>query len=223
MTGFGSWRGGINRRSSTWGGFLDVGNRRRFQARRRRVRLDRLGARPRPRLCRACRAAGRHGQRLGFNQFGQIGNGVTSSTGCECANVPTAPMSLSEVVQVSGGRELTLALLANGTVKSWGSNSLGNLGDGSTTASNTPVSVTGLSNAVQVAAGGYGGMALLADGTVRAWGEDTDGQLGLGSLADRVHVAPRAAKSRSRYPASPTWWRSTPTTPPCSPCEPMGR
>src|SRR4029453_16161935 len=68
-----------------------------------------------------------------------------------------------------------------GTVKAWGDNTWGQLGNGTTTSSGTPVTVTGLTSAIGVAAGAAHSMALKSDGTVWAWGDNTYGQLGRGN------------------------------------------
>ena len=82
---------------------------------------------------------------------------------------------------ITGGYLHSLALLSDGTVKAWGSNSNGQLGNGATTQSTTPVTVSGLSNVISVAGNYYHSVALLADGTVRAWGYNAFGQLGNGT------------------------------------------
>src|SRR5215813_1499152 len=74
---------------------------------------------------------------------------------------------------------------APGIVRVWGSNSNGQLGDGTTSNRSTPTSVSGLSGAVSVVGGAYHTLALLSDGSVRAWGFNRFGQLGDATTADR--------------------------------------
>ena len=61
-----------------------------------------------------------------------------------------------------------VALRADGSVWTWGSNQYGQQGNGGTANRPTPGPVAGLAGAVQVAAGHYSSLALLGDGTVRA-------------------------------------------------------
>jgi alpha-tubulin suppressor-like RCC1 family protein len=129
----------------------------------------------------SAQAAGGTAVGWGFDNAGQVGNGGTVTTGCECVELPAAVGGLSEVTQISGGYEHTLALRANGTVMAWGSNEMGQLGIGNNTDSPIPVQVNGIANAVQVAAGVESSAALLANGTVMAWGRNDHAELGQGS------------------------------------------
>ena len=73
------------------------------------------------------------------------------------------------------------ALLGDGTVRCWGRNTEGQLGDGTTAGSLTPVQVVGITGAVAVSGGYEHTCALLGDGTVRCWGRNAEGQLGDGT------------------------------------------
>jgi len=75
------------------------------------------------------------------------------------------------------------ALLSDGTVKCWGDNGHGNLGNGTFTNSNSPVGVIGITTATAIAAGAAT-CALLSDGAVNCWGWNLDGALGNGTNTD---------------------------------------
>lgn len=91
---------------------------------------------------------------------------------------PVRVPGLSGVTAVAAGREHSLALLADGTVRAWGRNNFGQLGDGTTADRAVPVPVTGVRTAVAIAAGWRISAALLADGTMVAWGDNTNGAMG---------------------------------------------
>ena len=85
---------------------------------------------------------------------------------------------------ISGGYGHTLVICADSTVKAFGLNITGELGNGTTSSSNVPVSVLNLTSIVQVGAGDNFSIALKADGTVWTWGNNGSGQLGIGSFTD---------------------------------------
>src|SRR2546427_4424966 len=58
------------------------------------------------------------------------------------------------VTAVDLGAFYSCALLQDGTVRCWGDNSTGELGDGTTTNASTPVAVAGIGGAATVTAGG---------------------------------------------------------------------
>ena len=92
--------------------------------------------------------------------------------------------------------EHSLLRSRDGTVWAWGNNTLGQLGDGTTSSRNVPAQVPGLSGVVAVSAGqgfqdeccyrGQGhSLALTQDGRVWAWGYNDHGQLGDGTTTTR--------------------------------------
>jgi alpha-tubulin suppressor-like RCC1 family protein len=109
------------------------------------------------------------------------GTGTAAPTGAPSVS-PT-----SRVLAIAGGQFHSCALLRLGTVKCWGSDYGGALGNGSLTTgpTPTPVAVSGVGEATAITAGGnptaFGyqdSCALLAGGTVTCWGSNVGGQLG---------------------------------------------
>ena len=120
----------------------------------------------------------------GRNSYGQLGDG-TKIEHHEPVLVGGASSPLTGVQRVASGFDSGYALRSDGTVRSWGRNDRGQLGDGTQVGRELPVTVSGLPGTVtQITAGGGTGYALLSDGTARAWGENISGQLGDGSLGD---------------------------------------
>jgi len=117
----------------------------------------------------------------GWNNNGQLGNGSTDTDSTTPVRVSVIT-SANPAVEIAGGQYHSLALLADGTVRAWGSNQYGQLGYFSlNTESRVPAQVsviTSANPAVEIAGGGFHSLALLADGTVRAWGNNAQGQLG---------------------------------------------
>jgi alpha-tubulin suppressor-like RCC1 family protein len=102
------------------------------------------------------------------------------------ANVPGLSGGVLAVARGDGNPANSLnnhlcALLSDGTVKCWGDNTYGQLGDGTKTSSSTAVAVLGLNGATAVAAGGGHSCAALSGGTVKCWGLNSSGQLGNGT------------------------------------------
>ncbi len=124
----------------------------------------------------------------GVNGSGQLGDGTTTTRW-----TPAQVNGLSNVVAVSAGydygivwgAEFSAALKADGTVWTWGWNSYGQLGDGTTIPRWTPVQVNGLNNVVAISASLGHILAVKSDGTAWGWGLNWDWQLGDGTHTDR--------------------------------------
>ncbi|MBZ0117198.1 MAG: hypothetical protein K8H88_09400, partial [Sandaracinaceae bacterium] len=116
----------------------------------------------------------------GNNLSGQLGNG---SGGLSSAS-PVEVMGIADAVELTTGDSHACARLASGTVRCWGANGFGQLGDGSTTDRRAPVAVMSLTDATEIAAGGYHTCARRATGVVVCWGRNLRGQLGDGSMVN---------------------------------------
>ena len=89
---------------------------------------------------------------------------------------PTVAPAMSRIATGSGH---TCAVTADGHVKCWGDNAMGQLGDGTFTRSLAPVAVAGLEHVKAVASGSGSHTCALTDaGDVWCWGANETGQLG---------------------------------------------
>ena len=123
----------------------------------------------------------------GYNAFGQLGNGTISSTPPYGSNTPVNVVGIAGATQIASGYDHVCALVSGGTVKCWGFNRQGQLGDGATSEGNSsPVDVIGISGATQITAGGSHTCALVSGGTVKCWGINQQGELGNASTVDSL-------------------------------------
>jgi alpha-tubulin suppressor-like RCC1 family protein len=132
----------------------------------------------------------------GANTYGELGNGTTTNSS---AAVGVTGLATGVLTLVAGARH-SLAILSDGSVKSWGRNGAGELGNGTTTNSSVPIGVSGLgalSGVVAVAgnapplstlnpSGNGHSMALKSDGTVLGWGNNNSGEVGNGTIIDQL-------------------------------------
>ncbi|MCL2608119.1 MAG: Ig-like domain-containing protein, partial [Methanomassiliicoccaceae archaeon] len=86
---------------------------------------------------------------------------------------------------VSTGNGHTMAIKEDGTLWAWGSNSSGQLGDGTNIERLSPIQM-GSDKWKSVSAGGSYTMAIKEDGTLWAWGYNIYGQLGDGTTTQRT-------------------------------------
>ena len=129
----------------------------------------------------------------GSDSDGQLGNGAP------VGNVlsPPAPVTLpspGKAVQISVGYNFACAVLTDGKVTCWGSDSNGQLGNGAPSADvvapPAPVTLPSPGTAVSVSAGYSHACALLTDGKVTCWGAYSNGQLGNGAASADVITPP---------------------------------
>ena len=130
----------------------------------------------------------------GKNWYGELGDGTTSSSDIpvDVLEEPDgAPLS-GAVAIAAGGDFHTCVLTTMGSVKCWGRNGFGQLGDGTTAHRTTPVDVVGLDGGVVAVAAGAGHTCVLTDsGGVKCWGANTNGQLGNGDASPGVTPTPQ--------------------------------
>lgn len=116
----------------------------------------------------------------GDNDDGELGIGITNMR----SELPKTVQGLTDIIAVAGGEDFSIALKSDGTVWTWGNNSDGQLGNGTTIGSNIPAQVAGLSGITAIDASRKYAIALKNDGTVWTWGDNDYGQLGNGSTMD---------------------------------------
>ncbi len=126
----------------------------------------------------------------GHDGMGQLGQGTITGQ-------QTLPQVVSDISQPSaGGTVQQKRIIAGGAhtcsftsaegLKCWGSNSHGQLGDGTTADSQVPLVVTGLGSDVDdLALGQNFTCAVLPWGRLKCWGDNTHGQLGDGTKTDQ--------------------------------------
>jgi alpha-tubulin suppressor-like RCC1 family protein len=112
------------------------------------------------------------------------GDGTNARMGDGFSNVTnstaTTVSGITNAIQVVAGYAHSCALLSDATIKCWGFNDQGQLGDLGTTTQDAPVAVSGITTATSVSVGGSTTCAILSDGTAKCWGEGTLGELGDG-------------------------------------------
>jgi len=113
----------------------------------------------------------------GGDGYAQLADGTKTA---QDRPVPIALGANARAQKLTAGYFFTCALMVDGTVRCWGDNEHGELGDGTTVARTAPVAVVGVGNNVRdLVAGGENACAIMAgDGSVQCWGANFDGVLG---------------------------------------------
>jgi alpha-tubulin suppressor-like RCC1 family protein len=138
----------------------------------------------------------------GLNDYGQLGYGDTFNRGYAAlsSDMPTVNLGTGRTAQaIAAGGFFTCALLDDGSVKCWGFNIRGQLGqnsidtlgdDSNEMGDNLPAIFLGTDRtATQIAVSKSGSVpfvcAILDDNTLKCWGSNMAGQLGLGDTNNR--------------------------------------
>ncbi|MCL2449986.1 MAG: hypothetical protein FWD17_13650 [Polyangiaceae bacterium] len=145
----------------------------------------------------------------GVNAAGQLGVGSTTGpstcASVACSPTPVAVAGLTKAVAIGANGDSNAghacALLSNGGVQCWGDNSLGEIGDGTTTSRTLPVNVAGIGSATGIAVGGEHTCALLEGGAAECWGSTSLGQVGDGTSTG-PDACPNAANPCALVPES---------------------
>ena len=122
------------------------------------------------------------GPQTGFTAPSAVSRITLTLTVSDGQTISTEPVEIGVAgwAQVAGGSLHTVALREDGSLWSWGRNSVGQLGDGSTIDSLTPRLINNSELFVSIDAGDRTSYALRDDGTLLSFGTGLLGQLGNG-------------------------------------------
>ncbi len=137
------------------------------------------------------RGAARRSPRMGVSDRRTIGHFILQLLGagllCAWTLHAQAFVPFTGTAVFAGPGTSHTCALVGGSVKCWGDNGGGQLGDGTTTRSLTPIQVSGLTSGVTaVATGNFHTCAIATGGAVKCWGVNTTGQLGDGTVTQRL-------------------------------------
>ena len=124
---------------------------------------------------------------FGSGDSGRLGYGES----LQRSLMPTGGINLGgSAMDLAAGSNHTCALLTAGTVRCWGNNDSGQLGDGSSTTRTAPVTVDLGTNrtAKSVSTGSFHSCAIMDDDTLSCWGSNGSYRLGVGSTASTVRT-----------------------------------
>jgi uncharacterized repeat protein (TIGR02543 family) len=127
----------------------------------------------------------------GGNYFGQLGDGTTIDRLIPTEITSNFNLAEGEIItNISLGGHSS-ALTSEGRLFTWGGNSYGELGDGTTTSKNTPTEITNQfslgigERIVGISLGHLHSSAYTSLGRLFTWGENENGRLGDGTTTDR--------------------------------------
>jgi alpha-tubulin suppressor-like RCC1 family protein len=139
----------------------------------------------------------------GNNEFGQLGYGQE-------ADLRLTPVDVldmqSGIIGLSAAGGQSCALSIGGSVRCWGNNKYGQLGDGTGVARNAPVAVDGLAQGVaRVVAGWNHTCAVMGNGELKCWGWNYYGQLGDESKVARTRPVNVRRMMEDAVDVAPGW------------------
>ncbi|MDK2124898.1 RCC1 domain-containing protein [Parachitinimonas caeni] len=97
---------------------------------------------------------------------------------CGAVSAALAGSALAVTPMIATGGGHSMALRSDGTVRTWGWNNSGQLGDGSFQNRTVPGGISAFAGISQIAAGGDHSLAIAEDGNLYLWGDNSFGQLG---------------------------------------------
>ena len=115
----------------------------------------------------------------GYNGYGQLGDGTTIN---RSSPVQVGALTNWANANVSDGNTFSSALKTDGSLWTWGRNTYGQLGDGTTSNRSSPVQVGILTSWSKMKCSHNHIMATKTDNTLWLWGVNTYGQLGQGNI-----------------------------------------
>ena len=123
--------------------------------------------------------------------YGQLGDGTTDQRTTPVPVTRSGVLAGQRITSVAAGNRYSVALSSTGEIYTWGENTQGQLGDGTTTHRSVPVKLTrseaiaGVSFSA-ISAGEDHTLALSSTGEIYTWGENFQGQLGDGTTTRRT-------------------------------------
>jgi hypothetical protein len=112
----------------------------------------------------------------GADEKGQVGDLGASQGTCHCIAQPTLVPGVSGAVAIAAAEEHAFAVLSDGTVRAWGRDQGGRLGDGTNGEAGCdcrgPISVPGVGGVNLLVAGRFGALARLNSGALEIWSDE---------------------------------------------------
>lgn len=118
----------------------------------------------------------------GINTNGQLGDNTVVSKSSPVAIVG----GFTDWCKMSGGTNSAVGLRKNGSIWSWGVNSVGQLGDGTTVNKSSPISIVGgFVDWCNISTGVNHVLSIRTNGTLWSWGGNANGRLGDGTTISK--------------------------------------